>query len=283
MSTRNYLLPLAAAAALTLSLFGTGCTRLQARDHLNKGVQAFKNAKYDDAIVHFQESIKLDPSYPTARLYLATAYRSQWTPGSQEEPNLKYLNNAKAEFNKVLAEDPANKVALQQMASIHYDEVNGLVDQTAKNAKLDEAKGWYERFAKADPNNATAYYSLGVMAWMKWYPAFGKARSDLGMKPEEPGPIKDKKVRDALRATWLPTINEGIQNLEKALSIDKEYEDAMAYINLLTRERADLAETKEAYEADIKAADIMVDKALETRKIKAARALDKPGGIKTEE
>ena len=35
------------------------------------------------------------------------------------------------------------------------------------------------------------------------------------MKPEDPGPLKDKKVREKLRAEWLPTIDKGIQNLER--------------------------------------------------------------------
>ena len=65
------------------------------------------------------------------------------------------------------------------------------------------------------------------------------------MKPEDPGPIKDKKVREELKAKWGPTVEEGINNLKHALEIDPEYDDAMAYINLLTRERADLSDTPE--------------------------------------
>ena len=35
------------------------------------------------------------------------------------------------------------------------------------------------------------------------------------MKPEDPGPIKDKKVREELKAKWGPTVDEGIANLEE--------------------------------------------------------------------
>ena len=45
----------------------------------------------------------------------------------------------------------------------------------------------------------------------------------------------------------------------------------MAYLNLLIRERADLAADAEQYKKDIEVADNWVQKALETRKIKAAR------------
>jgi hypothetical protein len=122
-----------------------------------------------------------------------------------------------------------------------------------------------------DPKNKEAYYSLGVIAWAKWYPALMTSRAKLSMKPEDPGPIKDKKVKEELKTTYAATIEEGIQNLQKALDIDKEYDDAMAYMNLLIRERADLAEDKAAYEKDVAVADSWVQKALDTKKLKASR------------
>ena len=66
-------------------------------------------------------------------------------------------------------------------------------------------------------------------------------------------------------------IDGGLQALDKALQIDPEYDDAMAYENLLIRERADLADTKEEYEKQIKIADDWVQKALATKKIKAEK------------
>ena len=45
----------------------------------------------------------------------------------------------------------------------------------------------------------------------------------------------------------------------------------MAYMNLLIREKADLDDSKEQYEADTKVADGWVQKSLETKKAKAAK------------
>ena len=59
---------------LLLALAACGCNRLKARDHLNKGVQAYRNAQFQPAIMHFKEAVRLDPSLLNARLYLATAY-----------------------------------------------------------------------------------------------------------------------------------------------------------------------------------------------------------------
>src|ERR1041384_5280147 len=107
------------------------------------------------------------------------------------------------------------------------------------------------------------------------------ARAKLSMKPEDPGPIKDKKVKEELKAQWLPIINDGLKNLDKALEIDKDYDDAMAYENLLIRERADLDDDSAQYQKDIQVADNWVQKALETKKMKAAKKAT-GGGITAE-
>ena len=72
--------PVLAAAAFSLLVFSTACKRLEARDQLNKGVQAYKSAKYEEAISHFQNAVNLDPTYPMTRIYLATAYAQQVVP-----------------------------------------------------------------------------------------------------------------------------------------------------------------------------------------------------------
>ena len=268
MTVRN----LALVSALgTLALLSTGCEKLKARDNLNKGVQAFKSAKYNQAVEHFKEAVRLDPDFPTARLYLATAYMSQYIPGADSEENMQNARAAEQEFKTVLEKDPNNALAIESIASLHYNQAQGgSLEQKVK--KLDEAAQWYTKLTQVDANNKTAYYSLGVITWAKWYPRLMEARNKLGMKPEDPGPIKDKKVKDELKAQWLDTVNQGISNLEKALAIDPEYDEAMAYMNLLIRERADLADSPEVYKKDIETADNWVQKALDTKKIKAERA-----------
>lgn len=281
---RTPLVLASAAAVLVLAIAGTGCKKLEARDNLNKGVQAFKSAKYADAVQFFQKSIELDPSFPTARLYLATAYMSQYIPGAESPDNLKMAENAMAEFKKVLDADPQNATAIESIASLHYMQAQGAPELAQKIQRLDQAREWYEKLTQADPNKKEAWYSLGVIAWAKWYPEWMAARSKSGMKAEDPGPIKDKKLKEELKAKHMAMLDSGIKSLEKALEIDKEYDDAMAYMNLLVRERADLMEAGDVYEGEIKQADNWMQKALDTRKIKADREAKKAaGGIIQEE
>jgi tetratricopeptide (TPR) repeat protein len=266
---RKWTYLLAVLAVALAAVFSTGCQKLRARDQLNRGVQAFRNAKYTDAVEKFKTAVDLDPEFDTARLYLAMAYFQQYIPGADSPENLQMVQAAKEQFNKVLERNPNSTVALASIAQLNYNETQGITDPDKKSKKLDEAREWYERLAKADPKYKEAFYSLGVITWGKWYPVLGKARVDLKMRPEDPGPLKDKKVRDDLRAKYLEMINDGIKNLGRAIEIDPRYDDAMAYLNLLYRERADLADSAEEYKSDVKQADDWLQKTLDTRKAKA--------------
>jgi len=264
---QKILLSLTCAAAL----FGlTGCDRLKSRDHQNQGVAAFKNAKYQDAVEHFKTALQLDPDSPNAQLYLATTYMAQWIPGAESPENTEFVNHAREEFGKVLQKTPEDRTALQSMAYIAYNQATSLPLEE-KLKKFDEATDWNKKLIAVDPTAKEAYYSLAVIAWGKFYPAWNTARASLRMRPEDPGPIKDKKIKEDLKAKYEAAVNDGIQNLQKAIEIDKEYDDAMAYLNLLIREKADLVDSVDDYKKQIEVADGWIQKALDTKKAKAAR------------
>ena len=274
---RNVNLLGAVIAIGALTLLGTGCDKLKSRDNLNKGVSAYKNAKYSDAVSFFQQAVDLDPTNPNAGVYLATAYMMQWIPGASSPENIAFATKAKEEFNKVLAKDPNNAVALASLASLAFNEADPLpLDQ--KMAKLDEAADWYKKLVTADPKNRDGYYSLGAIAQKKFYPALMTARVNGNMKPDEPGPLKDKKAKAELSAKYSASIDDGIKNLQTALNIEPESDDAMAYMNLLIRERADLADDKDAYKKQVEEADSWLQKALDTKKAKQEKAEKKTSG-----
>jgi tetratricopeptide (TPR) repeat protein len=268
---RKVLITLSAAVAILLAGGTTGCKKLQARDNLNKGVQAFKGAKYADAVEFFKQAIELDPTYPTARLYLATAYMSQYIPGAESPENNAFAEEAAKNFKVVLAENPKDTSALKSLASLAYQQASGAPTTEEKLKRLDVAAEWYKKLAEVDPNEKEAFYSLGVISWAKFYPAWMAARNKLGMKPEQLGPIKDKKVKAELQEKYGEVLSTGMKSLERALEIDKQYDEAMAYLNLLYRERADLAEDEAGYNKDTEVADMFLSKTLETRKMKAER------------
>jgi tetratricopeptide (TPR) repeat protein len=272
------ILILSSVAILALTGLGTGCQQLRARDELNRGVKAYKSADYETAVRHFQEAVNLDPTFSTSRLYLATAYMSQYIPGASSEENMRMAEAAEREFKKVLEQDPKNTIAIESLASLYYNQATGVTELKDKLAKLDIAKEWYQKLIEVEPTKKEGHYSLGVISFLKYYPAVGKARNDLGMRPEDLGPLKDKKLREQLRTEYKPIVDSGISSLQKSVEIDPEYDDAMAYLNLLHRHSGALAESEQEYKQEIAAADKWLDKALDTKKTKAERA-SKTGGI----
>jgi tetratricopeptide (TPR) repeat protein len=262
---RNFLF-LAVLAALAIA--STGCDKLKARDNLKRGVQSFTNAKYPEAVAYFQKAVQLDPTFPTTHTYLAIAYMSQYIPGAESPENVHMAENAFNEFQEVLRLDPKDENATAYIAKLYFDQ-----------KKMDKAMEWYKKVIAINPKNKEAYYTMGVIAWSQWLIPDREARNKMSMKAEDPGPLKDKKIRDELKAKYRPMLDEGAANMQQALNIDPEYNEAMAYMNLLIRYRADLDDTPQDYKKDIDAADNWVQKSLATMKIKNERLPKSGGGI----
>ncbi|MGA2716187.1 MAG: tetratricopeptide repeat protein, partial [Bryobacteraceae bacterium] len=87
-----------AVLLVALAVFASGCNKLKARDNLNKGVNSFRAGQYTAAADNFKEAIDLDPDLPSARLYLATAYMTQYVPGSEAPENKRNADSALKEF-----------------------------------------------------------------------------------------------------------------------------------------------------------------------------------------
>jgi tetratricopeptide (TPR) repeat protein len=269
---RSRSLCLAACCALVLAL--SGCARLQSRDELNKGVKAYKNQKFPDAIKHFQEAVRLDPASKNARLYLAVSYMIQWVPGADSPDNKKNHDAAVSTFNDILKEDPTNPLALAYMANMAYQQAATGTD-AEKRVAFDEAKKWNQRRVEANPKTADAYYYLGVIDYLEAFPDLRAARGDEKLKADDPGPLKNAKVKADLSAKYGTLIQEGMDNLNKALQYDPKNEDAMVYVNLLLREKADLEPTPDAAKADVNQAENWSNKASDVRKWKAAQPVKK--------
>ncbi len=132
-------------------LSATGCSKLKARDQLNKGVQSYKSAKYEEAIDHFQSAISLDPSLLNARLYLATAYTQQYIPGADTPDNNRMGQQAIDEYKSVLERDPKNVTSVKGVGYLYW-----------QMKRFDEAKQYYRQAAELDPNDPEPHYTIGV-------------------------------------------------------------------------------------------------------------------------
>jgi tetratricopeptide (TPR) repeat protein len=271
----NKNLKLLMLAAVTLALFSAvGCNKLRARDQLNKGVEAYKNSHYEQAIDHFQQAVQLDPALINARMYLATAFVSQYIPGVDSPDNLRTADQAIDQYLKVIDANPARDQKVNSAKGIAYLYLN--------EKKWDDAKKYYRMASDLDPNDPEPYYSVGVIDWTACYQPRMEERAKLGMKPEEHLSAKNKdqkKACDELREKNTPIIQEGIDSLNKAIQLRPDYDDAMAYMNLMYRERADVeCDDLAKRDEDLKTADHWVDETLRVKKAKAEKAAQGSGG-----
>ena len=272
-TSARFLVVLAVAA----SLAGVGCNRLRARDQLNKGVQSYRSAQYDSAIEHFKNAVSLDPNLSVARLYLATAYAQQCVPGVDTPENTRNCNQAIEEFKKQLEKNPGEIGSLKGIASLYFNMASGASKPEDKLKDLDEPKQYHQQVIKSDPSDPEAHYSVAVIDWTDAYKTRMDAKSAAGIKNEDP--IRDKKLCAEIQAKNQDKVQEGIDSLNKALQLRKDYDDAMAYLNLLYREKADLeCGDPDARKQDLATADDWVKKTMDTKKAKAEKQQG-PGGI----
>ena len=263
---------LAGGLGLLLLLAGTtGCSKLKARDQLVKGVQEFKAGHYEAATNHFQNSIALDPSFTQAKLYLATTYSYQVSPNSNTPQNLAIAQKALDGFNEVLQRDPNDVGAWRQIASIDRNVMN------FDKSREDELK-----VIQLDPKDAEANYAVGVIDWQK----ADKNATDIlkanKITDDRMGNAKIPiKVCQTLAIQNGPLLDSSLKYLMHSVELNPTYDDAMQYLNLNWRRKADIeCGNDAARKADIAKADDWVQRSMGARKAnEAAKEKAASGGI----
>lgn len=257
---------LLAAMVLTMS----GCNRLAARDQLNKGVDSYKSGRYEEAIGHFQKATELDPSLPMAKTYLATALSQNIVPGLDTPENLKTADQAISIFQEVLAKDPTDVNSMKQIAGIYFN-----------IKKLDEAKTWQKKVLAADPKDPEAAYTVGVIDWTQAHENVLKALVPAGINDDGEGNAKaPKKIMEQIKEENTALVDEALQYLNQAVANRPNYDDAMAYLNLVYRRKADLDYADDAARKDdLAQAEEWRTKAMGTRKANEEKKNKGPGGI----
>jgi len=210
----------------------TSDPQLLARDNMNNGVRAFREGNYEIAIADFRRALEADPNFTVAELYLAVAYSRQFMPGNESQQNQEWATQAIASFEHVLTKEPDNLPALNGLASIYQD-----------TNQLQKARELYLKETQLDSQNPTSFYAVGSVDWLI-----------LQLKPSPPAEEQSQLIQ------------EGLQNLSRALTLNPDYEDAMAYTNLLLREQAKRTTDPTEKKRLEALADAWFDKTLDTRK-----------------
>jgi tetratricopeptide (TPR) repeat protein len=209
-----------------------GCSAYKARREMDEGKKLYRQGNLVAAAEHFKTAAALDDNLVAAKLNLATAYRMQYeAPGADVPGNERLGQQAIDVYQKVLEKDPGNMVALK-----------GIGCAAMEVKKFDQAMDFRKKVLTLNPTDAESYFWVGVVDWGAIHEDMQAQKTKLGMGPDEPfrGNQNDKQVCEQLRSTEGSRVAEGIKVLETAIGKRPEYDDAMFFVVLLLRERADM-------------------------------------------
>jgi tetratricopeptide (TPR) repeat protein len=265
-SVRNARRTASLAALLILTVGVSGCNKLKARDLLNKGVNAFKAGQSDAAIEDFKHATELDPSLMMARVYLATAYASLYIPGAPSAENKARGDQAIKEFKDILEIDANNLTAIDGIGSLLF-QMAGTPPVDEKG--FEESKTYHQRHIQIKPDDPEPYYWIGVIDWTLAWRANAAMRLDYNKNNIKKQVHDDQPMPTAVRTDYAtkdgPLVDEGIADLQKAITLKPDYDDAMAYLSLLYRRKADMVESADERASLQKQADDLLDKIKEIK------------------
>jgi len=266
-----------AIAVTLLMLPALGCNKFKARIQLKQGNEYYANEEYKQALQEFQKGLESDPDATFAWRSVGLSALAQFKPGDESPANQELARVATEAFERYLA-DPENaedQKVKDYLLSMYlngkqYDKALAFVDQEkekdptksgdfmrSKINILNQADRYDEAvnlgMAFQGPDAPEILYTLGVSAWDKSY-------NDPKYSLEQREHIVDM----------------GLAATDKALKLKPDYFEAMAYYNLLYREKAKMTTDPAARQAFLDKATEWMQKAIELRKKAAANEPKSP-------
>jgi cell division septation protein DedD len=165
------------------------------------------------------------------------------------------MSQTRQALSDILAIDPANQEGL-----------NGMMTVSLLAKQPLEARQWALKIVAQYPKEKTSYYCVATTDWAVVFQAVIAARTAAGMKPQDINFIPDTATRRALRDQYGPLIDEGTRMLGISLQMDPQYSDAMAYMNLLYRMKANVSTTEAESSDSVSKGDEWVGKALAAKR-----------------
>jgi tetratricopeptide (TPR) repeat protein len=200
-----------------------------AADYTRQGVAAYKAANYALAAQDFQKAIDLE-STPERHRDLGATYAAQVVPNAITPTNLRLAQAALDQFHTVLDGNPDDKLAIAQQAAILRN-IN----------ELDKAKAVERTLLRLDPTNPQVPYTIGAIDWLQANQNLSAALAKEHLSDDGLGNTKMSVSLCAALATQnAPLVNDAVANLTRAIALKPDYADAMTYLSLILRRRADL-------------------------------------------
>lgn len=250
----------------------SGCfvyNKLKAKDKLNSGARLFNAGRYDQAAVIFKEAMELNPDLLQAKLFYATALRSQ-VAGADPDSQKKAREAIK------VYEDLVNGSLASKVSAKDKDQAYAFIaDLYSKLDDTESQKKWLEGRAKLAGQKsdvvAQCYYAICVIYWEASHKTTDKYVVPNVLPPKY-RPVNEWDQKDVGEAT--KNIQQGMKYNAEALKADPNYANAYSYLNLLYREQIKMESDPKKVTDLAKLADEAVEKFQELNR----KAADQQGG-----
>jgi tetratricopeptide (TPR) repeat protein len=284
----------------TALVFVSACSEVRGRRLLQKANQLYRNGQYAEAVATFKEAEQYVPNMWLLWINKGYTCRGMLTPGAKTAENDAIVNCALEAFKRLqelkpddqrgpalyvqtlFEADRFEELAHMYEARFHKnpkdaEALHGLIQVYSKWPNhLDQALDWHRKQVELKPDDAEAHYSAGVFIWQQLFTRGGGA--DMAAFDPRPDPNKPKQVKlspalgrdDIAGQQRIDLADEGIKLLEHAVELRPKYHEAMAYVNLLYRQKS------YAYFEQPKEWQKAVDKSTEWRN-RTMAVMGKPG------
>src|SRR5947207_13040235 len=117
--------PSRVGATAVLVLFagaGAGCTlvnKVRAKNELNETARSYREGRFDEAEQHAKRALYIDPSNPTAPIFIARVIHQQYKPGVDSPDNIQRAHEAIDAYQRVLQQNPNNEEALKAISDVY--------------------------------------------------------------------------------------------------------------------------------------------------------------------
>lgn len=232
---RRFSTALGIVAIMGLVLLSSSCeyaSKIIAKDKLNQGAILYNQGRMKEAQQFFRDAISWDDKNAVGQLFLGATLVKDYKNLSGDE-RTKVANEALETYKKALSlvgEQCRNRDnAISYIATI-YDDLD----------KKDEWREWIlkrgEGTCATKDIQATTYYTVAVNYWTCSYDQTTRYQEKGAQDPfhyrnmDYPDALQDKKKAEDCAV-------KGLEYIEKALSVDPEYVEAMFYKGLLYRQQ----------------------------------------------
>src|SRR5438309_476987 len=171
--------------------------KASARNEVNDGVQAFRQAHYDDAIAHFEQAVANDPDLLVARMYLAATYLQVFEPGVDTPENVILATKALDQYSEILRSNPSDVESLKGLAYLKL-QLN----------EFDEAKRAYAKAIALNPADPDLLYAAAVANWSNANDGIAAEKAKLDAETEY-SLIVSEACAD-VRTRFLPDIDSAL-------------------------------------------------------------------------